>query len=91
MATFALHDGALLPSSEKNITRITVHGLTKTVLTLDIQKPLNLLENVNLIIEPKEFIALLGPSDSGKNTFMDTIFGVQPEGGARPARLPRRG
>ncbi len=39
---------------------------------------LNLLKNINLIIEPNEFVALVGMSGSGKTTFLNAISGYWP-------------
>ncbi len=43
-----------------------------------VTKTLNLLKNINLIIEPNEFVALVGMSGSGKTTFLNAISGYWP-------------
>jgi len=45
------------------------------------------LRNVNLIVEPGEFISLMGPSGSGKSTLLNILAGIDhaSEGGVRIA------
>src|SRR6202011_6052211 len=41
-------------------------------------KTRKLLDDINLAVEPGEFISLLGPSGSGKSTLMDCLNGRRP-------------
>ncbi|MEA2008072.1 MAG: FHA domain-containing protein, partial [Chloroflexota bacterium] len=53
--------------------KITVENINQQVTD-----SLNLLKNINLIIEPNEFVALVGMSGSGKTTFLNAISGYWP-------------
>jgi len=43
--------------------------------------PLTLLHGVNLVVQPREFVCLLGPSGSGKSTLLALLSGRNPPDG----------
>ncbi len=53
--------------------RVEVLGLNKRVA-----KGLNILQDISLLFEPKEFIVVVGQSGGGKTTLMDAIAGYRP-------------
>ena len=53
--------------------RLEVIGLNKWV-----NKNLNILQDVSLVFEPKEFIVVVGQSGGGKSTLVDAITGYRP-------------
>jgi ABC-type multidrug transport system ATPase subunit len=67
--------------------RLEARGLEKVVRAAgagaDPDGRKRLLRDVNLAIEPGEFVALLGPSGCGKSTLMDCLNGRRPATGGR--------
>lgn len=53
--------------------RVEALGLNKWV-----SKDLNILQNISLVIQPKEFVVVVGQSGGGKSTLVDSIAGYRP-------------
>jgi ABC-type multidrug transport system ATPase subunit/pSer/pThr/pTyr-binding forkhead associated (FHA) protein len=55
-------------------------GVRVDVLHLQkwVRKDLNLLQDISLCIQPREFVALVGLSGAGKSTLMDALSGFRP-------------
>ena len=82
-SVFFFDGTALFSHSEKDNSRISLLSVGKSVISRDTGKPLKLLDEISLVIEPKQFVALLGSSGSGKSTLMDAISGRRPASSGR--------
>ncbi|HCE46296.1 MAG TPA: hypothetical protein DET40_22345 [Lentisphaeria bacterium] len=69
--------------SEHNNTKLVADKLTKTVVSRDTGKTIKLIDQVSLVINPREFVALLGGSGAGKSTLMDSLNGRRPPSSGR--------
>lgn len=56
------------------------HGLKVEAVGLNkwVRKDLNILQNISLCFEPREFIVVVGQSGGGKSTLIDAIIGYRP-------------
>lgn len=79
-ASFVFHftGTALEPAEAGNRVRITARNLTKQVVDRATGQPRNLLSQIDLVIEPGEFVVIFGTSGSGKSTLMDALNGRRP-------------
>lgn len=62
--------------------RIEVNQLTKEVSLPDGKKRI-LLDNISLVVEPREFVAILGGSGTGKTTLMSALTAMNPASSGR--------
>ncbi len=72
-------DGQAFIEYDETSGRIKIEAvkINKTV-TLPSKEKKNLLTDINLVIEPQKFVAILGGSGSGKSTLMGALTGMRP-------------
>ena len=76
ICTFLLHfqDGKLVPYQSSGM-RLDACGLSKDIKTKSGTR--RILDNINLSILPREFIALVGGSGAGKSTLLNALIGIR--------------
>ncbi|HVN53487.1 MAG TPA: FHA domain-containing protein [Anaerolineaceae bacterium] len=75
---FILGEVGISHAEETNGLRVEAVRLNKWV-----RKDLNLLKDLSLIFQPREFVVVVGQSGGGKSTLVDAIAGYRPATGGR--------
>jgi len=73
---------SLSHAPEAQVVRLDVQDVTFDVTDRTTGRPKRLLDDISLVVKPRELIGLLGPSGAGKSTLMNALNGfVRPTGG----------
>ncbi len=76
------HGGALTHVPDRRVVRLDSVHLNFQVADRNTGQPKLLLDDLSLVVKPKELIGLLGPSGAGKTTLMNALNGfVKPTSG----------
>ena len=70
---FKMGRDALVRQDDTRGLRVEITGLNKWV-----RKDLNLLKNLSLVFQPREFMVVVGQSGGGKSTLVDAVAGYRP-------------
>lgn len=70
---FVIGEDSLSQFDDSSEIRVEVRGLNKWV-----RKDLNILQNLSMVFEPREFVVVVGQSGGGKSTLVDAIAGYRP-------------
>jgi ABC-type multidrug transport system ATPase subunit/pSer/pThr/pTyr-binding forkhead associated (FHA) protein len=69
---------SLSHAPETRVVRLDVQDVSFEVTDRNTGKPRRLLDDISLIVKPRELIGLLGPSGAGKSTLMNALNGFVP-------------
>jgi ABC-type multidrug transport system ATPase subunit len=79
---FSVRDGVVHTLDSSRSLRLEAVGIERTV-AVGGGRTRKLLDGVSLVVNPGEFVSLLGPSGSGKSTLMDCLNGRRRATGGR--------